>query len=486
MKKGAKKMKTYTDYCKAELTRILYQELTWATHLDLSELTLYMIESIHLTDEQIDTMTEAWKNELNLFYIHLNSYGLIYTNPFSDRKRFIMEAIEFGMTYLLKQSPLSKKYWNEKLEITHLKNEFIEDVLSEIRSVECVTFYEELEPDEEYVHRSEFLEFADRSSFKRVYEAGEGIYTLFSKKGHTFNIKELPLYNPELASALMLKESEYHRLLILASIAHGHFNDQLEGDDSYDFMNWSLDEFKERANIVSRFYGRGNLTFEGQVNQVKVEAFHHFTLIVDGQVFMHMTVESDNELRAFPHILLHRGEVKERKAFLHYRDQDSYKCVFSEGPNHYSFENNGKIFDVRDLPLYDHAMVKLTGEKGFNIDEYHSFLILASIVNGHLDQYMQSPFHHVIDCNDFTIDNFRDRLKIIVEIYGDGYWDDSKGGSIDGVDIYSYIKSTIILDDELLLEYELESENSMVDKDMQMRTLFDIMFNFKGKLIDQY
>lgn len=480
-------MKTYTDYCKAELTRILYEELTWSTHLELSNLTSHMIERIHITDEQIDNMTEVWKNELNLFYIHLNSYGLIYTNPFSDRKRFIMEAIEFGMTYLLKQSPLSKKYWNEKLEITHLKNEFIEDVLSEIRSVECVTFYEELEPDEEYVHRSEFLEFGDRTSFKRVYEAGDGIYALFNKKGHEFNIKDLPLYNPELASALMLKESEYHRLLILASIAHGHFNDQLERDDSYDFMNWSLEEFKERAKIASRFYARGNLTFEGLVEQVKVEAFHHFTLIVDGQVFMHMTVESDNEMRAFPHILLNRGEVKERKAFLHYRDQDSYKCVYIEGPNDYSFEKmNGKIFDVRDLPLYDKDMNEITSEKGFTTEEYHSFVILASIVNGHLDKYMQSPFHHVIDFNDFSIDNFRDRLKIIVEIYGDGYWDVIDGGSIDEVDIYSYIKSTIILDDELLVEYELESENSLVDKDMQMRTLFDIMFNFNGKLIDQY
>ncbi|WP_144481724.1 hypothetical protein [Bacillus pumilus] len=477
----------YTDYCKAELTRMLYHELTWATHLDLSELTLHMIESIHLPDEQIDNMTEVWKNELNLFYIHLNSYGLIYTNPFSDRKKFIMEAIEFGMTYLLKQSPLSKKYWNEKLEITHLKNEFIEDVLSEIRSVECVTFYEELEPDEEYVHRSEFLEFGDQTSFKRVYEAGEGIYTLFSKKGHEFNIKELPLYNPELASALMLKESEYHRLLILASVAHGHLNDLLERGNSYDFMSWSVEEFKERAVIETKFYGKGDLTFGGQVDQVKVDSFHHLNLIVDGQIFMHMTVESNNEMMAFPHILLNRGEVKERKAFLHYRDQDSYKCVYIEGPNVYSFEKmNGKIFDVRDLPLYDKDMKEITSEKGFTTEEYHSFVILASIVNCHLDKYMQSPFHHVIDVRDFSIDDFSDRLKIVMEIYGDGFWNVSDGGSIDGVDIYSYIRSTIILDDELLVEYELESENSLVDKDMQMRTLFDIMFNFKGKLIDQY
>lgn len=479
-------MKTYTDYCKAELTRILYEELTWSTHLELSNLTSHMIERIHITDEQIDNMTEAWKNELNLFYIHLNSYGFIYTNPFSDRKRFIMEAISFGMTYLFKQSPISKKFWNEKLEITHLKNEFIEDLLNEIRSVECVTFYEELEPDEEYVHRSEFLEFGDRTSFKRVYEAGDGIYALFNKKGHEFNIKDLPLYNPELASALMLKESEYHRLLILASIAHGHFNDYLESNDSYDFINWSLEEFKERAKIETKFYGKGNLSFGGQVDQVKVDSFHHFNLIVDGQIFLHMTVESDNELRAFSHILLNRGEVKERKAFLHYRDQNSYKCVYIEGPNDYSFEKmNGKIFDVRDLPLYDKDMNEITSEKGFTTEEYHSFVILASIVNGHLDKYMQSPFHHVIDFNDFSINNFRDRLKIIAEIYGDGYWDVIDGGSIDEVDIYSYIKSTIILDDELLVEYELESENSLVDKDMQMRTLFDIMFNFKGKLIDQ-
>ncbi|WP_350303293.1 hypothetical protein [Bacillus pumilus] len=480
-------MKTFTDYCKAELTRILYEELTWSTHLDLTELNTHMIERIHITDEQIDNMTEAWNNELNLFYLHLNSYGLIYTNPFSNRKRYIMEAIDFGMTYLLKHSPLSKKYWDHKLEITHLKSEFIEDLLNEIRSVECISFYEELVYCEEYVHRSEFLEFGDRSSFKRVYEAGEGIYTLFSKNGRTFNIKELPLYNPDLASTLMLKESEYHRLLILASIAHGHFNDYLESDDSYDFMNWSLEEFKERAKIETKFYGKGNLTFGGQVDQVKVDSFHHLNLIVDGQIFMHMTVESNNELMAFPHILLNRGEVKERKAFLHYRDQDSYKCVYIEGPNDYSFEKmNGKIFDVRDLPLYDKDMNEITSEKGFTTEEYHSFVILASIVNGHLDKYMQSPFHHVIDFRDFSIDDFTDRLKVVMEIYGDGYWSVSDGRPIDGIDIYSYIKSTIILDDELLLEYELESENSVVDKDLQIKALLDIMFNFKGKLIDQY
>ncbi|UUD44621.1 hypothetical protein [Bacillus pumilus] len=477
-------MKTFTLFCIENLIEVIQEKRS--IHMDTSTLNLQTTENIQLYVKQVQLMRKAWEDELNLFFVHVNTYGFIYTNPFSNFKKFAFEAISFGMTYLLRQSPIAKKHWDNPIDLGDIADQMIK----EISAVECINFHEELDIDEEYVHRSEFLEFGDQTSFKRVYEAGEGIYTLFSKKGHEFNIKELPLYNPELASALMLKENEYHRLLILASIAHGHFNDYLESNDSYDFMNWSLEEFKERAKIETKFYGKGNLSFGGQVDQVKVDSFHHFNLIVDGQIFLHMTVESDNELRAFPHILLNRGEFKERKAFLHYRDQDSYKCVYIEGPNHYSFEKmNGKIFDVRELPLYDKDTVEITSEKGFNIEEYHSYLILASIVNGHLDQYMQAPFHHVIDVRDFSIDDFSDssdRLKVVMEIYGDGFWNVSDGGSIDGVDIYSYIKSTIILDDELLVEYELESESSVVDKDMQMRTLFDIMFNFKGKLIDQY
>lgn len=481
MKKGAKTMKTFTLFCIENLIEDIQEKRSMK--MDISTLNLQTTENIQLDVKQVQHLRKAWEDELNLFFVHVNTYGFIYTNPFSNFKKFAIEAISFGMTYLLRQSPIAKKHWDYPIDLADIADQMIK----EISAVECINFHEELEVDEEYVHRSEFLEFGDRSSFKRVYEAGDGIYTLFSKKGHRFNIKELPLYNPNLASTLMLKESEYHRLLILASVAHGHLNDLLERDNSYDFMSWSVEEFKERAVIETKFYGKGNLTFGGQVDQVKVDSFHHLNLIVDGQIFMHMTVESNNELMAFPHILLNRGEVKERKAFLHYRDQDSYKCVYIEGPNDYSFEKmNGKIFDVRDLPLYDQDMNEITSEKGFTTEEYHSFVILASIVNGHLDKYMQSPFHHVIDFNDFSIDNFRDRLKIIVEIYGDGYWDVIDGGSIDEVDIYSYIKSTIILDDELLVEYELESENSLVDKDMQMRTLFDIMFNFNGKLIDQY
>ncbi|MGQ9024239.1 hypothetical protein [Bacillus sp. 18-5] len=478
-------MKTFTDYCKAELTRILYEELNWSTHLELSKLTSHMTERIHITDEQVDNMTEAWKNELNLFYLHLNSYGLIYTNPFSDRKRYIMEAIEFGITYLLKQSPLSKKYWNEKLEITHLKNEFLEDLLNEIRSVECVTFYEELEPDEEYVHRSEFLEFGDRSSFKRVYEAGEGIYSLFSKKGHDFNIKELPLYNPELESALMLKESEYHRLLILASIAHGHFNDQLESDDSYDFMNWSVEDFKERAKIETKFYGKGNLSFGGQVDQVKVDSFHHFNLIVDGQTFMHMTVESDNELRAFPHILLNRGEIKERQVFLEYVDQEGQKQVFADQTaHHYSFDKSGdKIFDVRYLPLYKSSMMEIVTMKGLSVEEYYQFLILASIAKGDLDEYMEEPFHHAIEFNEQLLNN--GRMKVVVEFSGDGYWKKTHGGMIDGVFLDSYEKLSLLVDDELVIEFEINPDIKN-DKDKIIKVFLDIMLNLNGDLIDHF
>ncbi|EIL82741.1 hypothetical protein P8815_17985 [Bacillus altitudinis] len=479
MKKGAKTMKTFTLFCIENLIEVIQEKRS--IKMDISTLNLQTTENIQLDVKQVQHMRKAWEDELNLFFVHVNTYGFIYTNPFSNFKKFAIEAISFGMTYLLRQSPIAKKHWDYPIDLADIADQMIK----EISAVECINFHEELEVDEEYVHRSEFLEFGDRSSFKRVYEAGDGIYTLFSKKGHTFNIKELPLYNPELASALMLKESEYHRLLILASIAHGHFNDYLESNDSYDFMNWSLEEFKERAKIETKFYGKGNLSFGGQVDQVKVDSFHHFNLIVDGQIFLHMTVESDNELRAFPHILLNRGEIKERQVFLEYVDQEGQKQVFADQTAyHYSFDKSGdKIFDVRYLPLYKSSMMEIVTMKGLSVEEYYQFLILASIAKGDLDEYMEEPFHHAIEFNEQLLNN--GRMKVVVEFSGDGYWKKTHGGMIDGVFLDSYEKLSLLVDDELVIEFEINPDIKN-DKDKIIKVFLDIMLNLNGDLIDHF
>lgn len=473
-------MKTYTLFCIENLIEVIQEKR--ALKMDISTLNLQTTENIKLDEKLVQFMRKAWEDELNLFFVHVNTYGFIYTNPFSNFKKFAMEAIGFGMTYLLRQSPVAKKHWDYPIDLADIADQLI----TEISAVECINFHEELELDEEYVHRSEFLEFGDRTSYKRVYEAGGGIYTLFSKKGHDFNIKDLPLYNPELESVLMLKESEYHRLLILASIAHGHFNDQLESDDSYDFMNWSVEDFKERAKIETKFYGKGILSFGGHVDQVKVDSFHHFNLIVDGQTFMHITVESDNELKAFPHILLNRGEIKERKVFLEYVDQEGQKQVFADKkPHHYSFEKSGgKTFDVRNLPLYKNRMIEILQMKRFTLEEYYQFLILASIANGHLDEYMKTPFLHVFDYNEEFLND--ERVQVIVDFSGDGSWKKDHGGIVDEVFLDSYKKITLFVDKKLVIQFEFTYDDNVIYKDMLIKVILDVLFNLNGDLIDHF
>ncbi|UUD44622.1 hypothetical protein [Bacillus pumilus] len=159
------------------------------------------------------------------------------------------------------------------------------------------------------IHRSEFLEFGDHMSIKRVYESGEGKYTLSTGKGKDIFIQELPLYNSELASKLGLMESEFHRLLILASIAHGHLDHLLATPfKSYEYLNWTNEDFSRRARVETYFYGKGTLTAESyidnEIENVLVDSFHHFKLIVDDQTILTSTAETNNELWAFIKILL--------------------------------------------------------------------------------------------------------------------------------------------------------------------------------------
>ncbi|UUD44614.1 hypothetical protein [Bacillus pumilus] len=150
----------------------------------------------------------------------------------------------------------------------------------------------------------------------------------------------------------------------------------------------------------------------------------------------------------------------------------------------YSFED--KSFDVRDLPLYKEDMLEfLTKEKDFTSRDYDTYLILASLVNGHLDNYMDQPFPNPINCNDWSIRDIKEkRIEIFILLNGDGYWNLDYSGGIEVVDVSSYDYLSIIVEKGTLIdEFSIETESSMVDRDLQVKTLLDIMFDLNGELI---
>jgi len=150
----------------------------------------------------------------------------------------------------------------------------------------------------------------------------------------------------------------------------------------------------------------------------------------------------------------------------------------------FSFENN--CFHVRELPLYKEDMLEfLTKEKGFTSRDYERYVILASLVNGHLDNYMDQPFPNPIDFNDWKIkDIIEGRIYVSIQLTGDGFWDLDWGGSIETVDVSSYDYLKIYVDDEILIEdYSIESESSMVNRDLQIKALMEIMLDLNGELI---
>lgn len=161
------------------------------------------------------------------------------------------------------------------------------------------------------------------------------------------------------------------------------------------------------------------------------------------------------------------------------------KTIFIEDKHgHYSLGD--KSFDVRDLPLYKDDMLEyLTKEKDFTSRDYDTYLILASLVNGHLDNYMVQPFPNPIDCNDWSIKDIRDRrIEISIQVTGDGFWNLDYGGGIEIADVNSYDYLKIYVENETLLdEFSIESEMSNVDRDLQVKALLDIMFDLNGELI---
>lgn len=127
----------------------------------------------------------------------------------------------------------------------------------------------------------------------------------------------------------------------------------------------------------------------------------------------------------------------------------------------------------------------LTKEKDFTSRDYDTYLILASLVNGHLDNYMDQPFPNPIDSNDWQItDIMKERIDVSIQLIGDGFWDLDWGGGFETVDVISYDYLKIYVDDEILIEdYSIESESSMVNRDLQIKGLLDIMLDLNGELI---
>ncbi|MGQ9024235.1 hypothetical protein [Bacillus sp. 18-5] len=165
------------------------------------------------------------------------------------------------------------------------------------------------------------------------------------------------------------------------------------------------------------------------------------------------------------------------------------KTIFIEDKHgHYSghYSLGDKSFDVIELPLYKDEMLEyLTQEKEFTSRDYDTYLILASIVNGHLDNYMDCPFPNPIDCNDWSIKDIKEkRIEISILLTGEGLWDLDSGSEIEKVHVDSYDYLKIFVEGETLLEeFSIESESSIVDRDLQVKALLDIVLDLNGELI---
>ncbi|WP_226567758.1 hypothetical protein [Bacillus stratosphericus] len=67
---------------------------------------------------------------------------------------------------------------------------------------------------------------------------------------------------------------------------------------------------------------------------------------------------------------------------------------------------------------------------------------------------------------------------------GEGYWNLDYSGGIEIVDVSSYdYLSTNLENGTLIDEFRIETESSMVDRDLQVKALLDIMFDLNGELI---
>ncbi|MDG3045531.1 hypothetical protein OE903_23240 [Bacillus sp. B6(2022)] len=77
-------MKTYTLFCIENLIEVIQEKR--ALKMDISTLNLQTTENIKLDEKLVQFMRKAWEDELNLFFVHVNTYGFIYTNPFSNFK----------------------------------------------------------------------------------------------------------------------------------------------------------------------------------------------------------------------------------------------------------------------------------------------------------------------------------------------------------------------------------------------------------------
>ncbi|MGY3219135.1 hypothetical protein [Bacillus sp. TE9122W] len=117
----------------------------------------------------------------------------------------------------------------------------------------------------------------------------------------------------------------------------------------------------------------------------------------------------------------------EPEVFMEYNENQKIYHVYVNDnidfPLHYyySFENEDcpDCFDVRELPLYKEEYKNCFQCK----EDYFKLLIVASIANGHLDEYLGNPYHLVHDFTIYKSDSIEKSIEVIVKHQeGEDYW----------------------------------------------------------------
>ena len=323
----------------------------------------------------------------------------------------------------------------------------------------------------------------------------EGVYSFSWSEADEFEVVRLPLFDEDMESSYESRE-DYHRHLIIASIARGDLDFAMINPFTFsvDFQSYKPDDLGDKLKAIVTFESNGEWRFidgiGGSLDRLEETGYHYLTLRNEfDEDMLKFNIKNDTDIKRFFDVLFHKQkeeDIQNKKVLLSFLDCHSNKhTVYIEDEfGHFSF---GKYsFQVRGLPLYKEEMLEfLTKEKGFTSRDYNVYLILSSIVNGHLDNYMDQPFTNPIDCNDWSITDIKGkRVEILLILTGDGFWNLDYGGGIDKVDVSSYDYLKIYVDNDTLIEeYSIESEVTNVDRDLQVKVLLDIMFDLNGELI---
>ncbi|WP_144514932.1 hypothetical protein [Bacillus pumilus] len=328
-----------------------------------------------------------------------------------------------------------------------------------------------------------------------AYQEERGVYSFSWSEADKFEVVRLPLFDEDMESSYESRE-DYHRHLIIASIARGDLDFAMINPFpfSVDFQSYKPDDLGNKLKAIVTFESNGEWCFidgiGGSLDKLEETGYHYLTLRNEfDEDMMKFHIKDDTEIKRFFDVLFHKqkkGDIQNKEVLLSFLDchSNNHTVYIEDELGHFSFGNHS--FQVRELPLYKEDMLQLlTKEKGLTSRQYDSYLILSSIVNGHLDDYMGQPFTNPIDCNDWSIRDIKEkRIEIFILLNGDGYWNLDSSGGIEIVDVSSYDYLSIIVERDILIdEFSIETESSMVDRDLQVKTLLDIMFDLNGELI---